>query len=103
MTYDLKLYRINKGLLVDDKTMSQVLRRLSKRGRAYLAEHKQIAIDVDGYCFVICKSQILLNIRRDACIPAEYALFRELAWRSKSAIKAYQSMWSLLHEVNALQ
>lgn len=103
MKYSTKMWAINKRTLIDDKTMSQIERRLSKTARKYLAERNQIAIEIDGYCFVVCRNQIVLNISGSACSKIEYALFAELAWRSKSAIKAYKSMWSLLHEVGALQ
>ena len=103
MKYELKQYCLNKGTLVDDKTMGQVLRRLSKTARKYLEQRGLVAIVVDGYCFVLFRSQHLLNITGVSCTRTEYELFNELAWRSKNAIKAYESRWSMLHEVDALQ
>lgn len=103
MKYSTKKWALSKGTMIDDKTANQIERHLSKTARKYFAEYKQIAIDINGYCFVFCKSQFLLNIRGEICSKVEYELFTELAWRNKSAIKAYTTMWSLLHEVNALQ
>ena len=70
MKYVTKKYMLNKGELIDDETMGQIKRRLSKTARAYFENNNHIAIDIDDNVYVMFKNQILLNINRDVCSAA---------------------------------
>lgn len=103
MKYEMKKRCLDRGMLVTDRTMKEVARRLSKTARKQLDSDYRVAVDIDGYEFTLWSDGVLLNVNGSVCTRCEYQLFDELVYRTKGAIKAYVNMWSLLHEVNALQ